>query len=147
MRTLAPAIVFTLVAHSAFAQAEGCTYDECALKVTQSLFGRSILQGTSEQRVARIFFFAPDIPLFTERADSAAYYYRAFRSQQNRGTWFLIAGSAAFFSGALLASRDETVGITLSVAGFGAFVVSIIETVSGFNKLSRAVWWYNRELH
>ena len=138
-------LALLVTAQSASAQ-DACTYDECALKVTRGFLGTSILKGTEEERVARIILLAPHLDLFAQRSDSAGLYYEAFRGQQNRSTWFLIGGAAAFLTGPLLARENETAGIAITVTGIGALVVAVVESISASNKLTRAVWWYNRGL-
>ena len=150
--TALPVLFLALVTVSAperaTAQADSaCTWDRCALREHRTFFGSRLVQGSDDEKVAGIGWFAPALPFLAERSDSAASYYAAFRGKQNRGTGMLLAGFGALVVGAFVAAEnDNAVGPVLLISGFTLSFAGIFSVVSGQNDLSRAVWWYNRTL-
>ncbi len=124
----------------------GCTYDQCALKLKRGFLSRKLIAGTQEEHVANVYFLAPYLERFAERSDSAAYYYARFRSKQNSSTWFALGSLAAFAAALIVNDSNEPVAGTLLVLGVGGLTVSLVRSLPAPNDLSRAIWWYNRDL-
>jgi hypothetical protein len=114
--------------------------------VKSGFFRTSLVQGVDESHVANLLFLAPRLEFFTERSDSAADYYGSFRSEHNSGTWLLLAGTALFAGAYIAVGENDGLALGLGIAGFGSLVTGAFREAAGRNDLSRAVWWYNREL-
>jgi hypothetical protein len=131
------------------AQQDTCSYDACALRIKRGFWGRRLVQGREEQKVAGFALLAPSLDTVMQRSDSAARYYSLFRVRHNRGFWFALSG-VALYGGATLVygiDRDlEGPTIAMSIAGTAAFIVGLVNTVRAEEPLSRSVWWYNRSL-
>ena len=123
-----------------------CSYDRCALRVKSSFFGTSIVQGRQEDHLASITFFAPGLPQLAERSDSAAALYAAFRGRQNRGTVLTLVGLVSVIVGAAVAGSDQDWGMWAIVPGGILTLAGVQQWNSGRDRLSRAVWEYNRTL-
>lgn len=146
------AVLGIVPAATAWAQEDACTYDACALRVS-GRGGSVILRGVESERIARIGFwgFAPRLPLLAERSDSAAYYYRRFRSAHNTSNWLFLVGTVpAAIIGVMAALEPDreagTLGIGLLVTFTGTLVAGAIVRGPAPDRLSRAIWWYNRTL-
>ncbi len=124
-----------------------CTWDTCALRVHSAFLGGRLVRGVEDEKVAGVGWFAPTLALFEERSDTAATYYRSFRSKQNSGMALSLIALGAITAGVIAAGAGEEglgVGLTLGGLAFGA--LGGIRMSSGQNDLHRAVWWYNRTL-
>lgn len=147
------AILLLIGAGSAQAQAPGCTYDTCALRVRSRFWsGIRVVQGHDARRVARLGLFAPHIDLLASGSDSTKAHYLAFRSKQNTGGGLLLVG--AVFAGVVgglaydRAHYDDHKGLAIGFA-----VASLTFTLWGGSKqisasdhLQQAIWFYNRDL-
>ena len=79
-------LLLGLATGSAGAQAPGCTYETCALRLRSRFWsGVSVVQGHDARRVARLGLFAPHIDLLASGSDSTKAHYLAFRAKQNTG--------------------------------------------------------------
>jgi len=147
------AVLLLLAAGSAQAQAPGCTYDTCALRLrTRFWSGINLVQGQDARRVARLGLFAPHIDLLASGSDSTKAHYLAFRAKQNSGGALLLVGAVlAGVVGGLAydkAHYDDNKGL---VWGFGLSSVTLgiwggAKQVQANNHLQQAIWFYNRDL-
>lgn len=132
-------------------QADGCTYDRCALRVHRGFWGPRLVRGLEGDKVAGLGLLAPRLTLFAERSDSAARYYELFRKSNNQGAALMLAGALVFVGVTVSAGPrwDQPVttaqGVGLAV-GLGLLVAGGIRILPAHNRLSKAVWWYNRTL-
>ncbi len=153
MRRTSMVLIFVLLggARLGAAQANGCTYDTCALRLHQGFWGPRIVRGVTGEKVAGYGLFAPRLSLFAERSDSAGRYYELFRKSHNQGSGLALAGTVIFagfaLRGALEPNRNlstvEGVGLTV---GTGLLLAGVIRLLPAHNRLSKAIWWYNRTL-
>jgi hypothetical protein len=123
-----------------------CTYETCALRVKYGVLGTSIVQGAQEDHLASVAFFPPTLPQLAERSDSAAIFYSAFRARQNRGmvlTFIGLIGIAV--GGALVDTNDDSSWLAV-MPGLAVTFAGVQQLNSGRERLSRAVWEYNRTL-
>lgn len=139
---LAAAAILPLAAQDS----SSCSYDWCALRVRSSFWGASLARGIADERVARIGVFAPHLPLFAQRGDSAAKYYAAFRSRHNTGSTLALVGSALLLGSAIAIGSDSDVAGGLLVASIPITLIGAAFHGSANERLSRAVWWHNRGL-
>jgi hypothetical protein len=137
---------------SARAQAAGCTYDACALRLQHRFWsGITLVQGHEARRVARVGgLFAPNIDLLASAPDSAKTHYLAFRTHQNRGGVFVLLG--AVFAGAAGAlAYDQYEGHEgffwgLLGAGLTFSIIGGSSVRKANDHLEQSIWFYNREL-
>jgi hypothetical protein len=125
---------------------EPCPYDTCALRVRYGLFGGGLVQGLAEQRVASLGWFAPSVPLFGQRSDTAARYYSSFRRRQHSGTALSLAGVAAWLGALLIADSDNDLAGGFAIVGGVLLLGGMVQLARAPEPLSQAVWWYNRTL-
>lgn len=150
IRTL---LLFTLVlplgVSAVAAQQDGCTYDECALRVKRGFWGPRLVQGLQEEKVAGFAFVAPPLTDFLQRSDSALRYYTLFRSRHNRGLWLMLGGTllvgGAQILHAINADQDP-IAIGIVIGGAAGWVIGAINIGRSQEPLSKTVWWYNRTL-
>jgi hypothetical protein len=126
---------------------DGCSYDECGLRVeSRGFFGSpTLLRGTAGRRVARFGVTGPDLATIVAGADSAVAHAGLFRPMQRRagiaGLVSSIAGAGAIVSAA--SDEGPTATVFSVVSGvFGAYAG--FEARRASRELSRAVWWYNK---
>jgi len=146
-------VVLALVALTprGMAQSDDCTYDRCALRIHRGFWGPRLVRGMDEDKVAGLGMFAPRLALFAQRSDSAARYYELFRKSHNQGSALALAGAIVFTAFTLSHGPDwnqqvtTAQGVGMSV-GAGLMLAGAIRLAPSHNRLSKAVWWYNRTL-
>ena len=140
-------IALSVVSPSVGAQGDTvCTYDQCALMLRAGFWGTRLLQGVREEPIARIWFLAPRVSVFTMRTDTASVLYESFRRKYNGGAWLQVAGLGLLLGASLLADESEAAAIGLVGSGVVLTVAGVLRAASGRHDLSRALWWYNRGL-
>lgn len=138
--------LLTLLASAggAHAQAAGCTYDSCALR----LHSGHLVQGVEARRIKGPGFFSSSIPLFEQASDSVRTHYQSFRdARRTAGTLNLVA-LAAMTTGLLVLAHqsDDDVGLPFFYGGLALSFAGGFSLRKASNHLSQAVWWYNRDL-
>ncbi len=123
---------------------QDCTYASCALRIRHSLFSTQLVQGQAERRVASLGLFPPEVPLFAERSDTSARHYAAFRRRHTTGALLALAGSVALAAGVFV--DDSDVGLILVAGGGLLGITGGIQATRAQDRLSQAIWWYNRTL-
>ena len=130
--------------------AQDSSYDENALRVESRLGDIQIVRGTSSTVVARAGLFrGPRVANLVGSSDSALAEAKVFERDYNPGMYMVAAG-IALFGAAIGAARipDLNNGIP---SGFLASSVLLIgfggsKLESAYRGLSKAIWWYNRDL-
>jgi len=147
------AVLLLLVAGSAQAQAPGCTYETCALRLRSRFWsGVSVVQGHDARRVARLGLFAPHIDLLASGSDSTKTHYLAFRAKQNTGGALQLVG--AVLAGAVgglaydAGHYNDHKGLVwgLGIASITFSIWGGAKQVSASDHLQQAIWFYNRDL-
>lgn len=133
------------------AQVEGCSYDTCALRLHRGFWGPRIVRGMTGEKVAGYSLFAPRLSLFAERSDSAARYYELFRKSNNQGNGLALAGTIVFMAFAFSNGLDWNQPVTTAqgvgmTVGAGLVLAGAIRLHPSYNRLWKAIWWYNRTL-
>jgi hypothetical protein len=128
-----------------------CTYDSCGLRFEPGFFGSRIVRGVQGETAAKIGFFNSNIERIVQGSDSATRLARSFREQHITGTTVgIIGGALATVSILQLDPWDDGGDNDLAVAGaIAGGVISLVGAaieVKAGRALSRAIWWYNREL-
>lgn len=131
------------------AQEDPCTYDTCALRLHRGFLSARIVRGMEGEKVAGLGMFAPRLTLFAERSDSAARYYELFRRSTNQGNGLVLAGTAVFLVFAFSNGFDWNQQVTTAqgvgmTVGAGLMLAGSIRILPSYNRLSKAIWWYNR---
>lgn len=127
------------------AQASGCTYDLCAVRLQS---GR-IVQGIGGKRIASLGIFSSRIPVFEQASDSVRAHYTSFRSAERTGALLEVVALAAMTTGLVLITdrgNSTDAGQVVFFAGLGVSFGGRFAIRSAANHLSQAVWWYNRAL-
>jgi hypothetical protein len=143
VKMIVPALV--LLMSPAALPAQDCTYDTCALRIE----GTRVVAGREGAAVATLRAFRT--PRLEDRfavSDSAAAHYVRFADNYVAGNvWSMVGGGAL---GLAYAASNDDASTTLIA---GSIAVGIVASLVGGNKvrkaqaaLSRAVWWYNRDL-
>jgi hypothetical protein len=130
--------------------AQDSSYDENALRVESRLGDLQIVRGTSGTVVARAGLFrGPRVTNLVGSSEPALAEAKVFERDYNPGQ-YMAAGGIALLGAAIGASRIPDVsngiksGLTVAsvlLIGFGG---SKLE--SAYRALSKAIWWYNRDL-
>jgi hypothetical protein len=130
--------------------AQDRSYEENALRIDESRGTITIVRGVSETVVAKIGVFrAVDVAGIMNPSPKAVEEALVFQHNYRPGTWLASVGIATL-GAAIGASRIN--GLNQAIpTGLTIVSVSLI-TVGGFKletagrALSKAVWWYNRDL-
>jgi hypothetical protein len=149
MRT---AVVFALAlaAFAPAAQAQNCSYAECALRVRSAGFTSpaAIVQGQQDTALITLQWFGPRVAPVFQQSDSAYYHALRYDSYSRRATVLNIAGPLAFIIGSFFTDWGEKpvrsslmMGTALGITIYGGHLTNVSN-----DELSRAVWWYNRAL-
>ncbi|HSJ05406.1 MAG TPA: hypothetical protein VK936_01805 [Longimicrobiales bacterium] len=126
---------------------EACTYDTCGLRIRAPSFSapRAIVRGTDGTEVARLGLMEPAIAPLVQLSDSAVAHARVYDVLNDRGSIITIVGTVLSI-GAPIIFRDTGQKIGFAVAGIGITVYGGMVSNQAQEALSRAIWWYNREL-
>jgi hypothetical protein len=125
---------------------QACTYDACALRLRHTFFKVQLVQGMDQRPVGSLGWFAPALPLFAERSDTAARHYSSFRRRQTSGLILSLTGAVALTAGLAAYDSNNDVGLILVIGGGLLGIGGGIQSIRAGEQLSQAVWWYNRTL-
>jgi hypothetical protein len=146
---LLAALITTVAVGAAGAQQvpDNCTYDTCALRVRAPTFStpRAIVRGLDNTEVAQLGLMQPAIAPFVQLSDSALVHARVYDVLNDRGSIITIVGTVLSI-GAPIVFRETGQKIGFAVAGIAITVYGGVVTNQAQEALSRALWWYNREL-
>lgn len=149
--TLAAPLAAPLAAQSAVAACPAAGYDACAVRAEAGFFsGLRVVRGASGTDVGRVRAFgAPRLESMLAGSDSAVAHARRY-TRAARGSSLLGAvGGALFAAAAVVDLRDREVtdaGLVLVGAGSVFGIASFVQQLKAQRALSRATWWYNRDL-
>jgi hypothetical protein len=149
LRFVLPALVLLATAPAAQAQTR-CAYAECALRVKSAGFTTppAVVRGAQDSVLVTLQWFGPRVAPVFQQSDSAYYHALRYDSFSRRATILNIAGPLAFIVGSLFTNWSEKpvasslmMGSALAITVYGGHMTNVSN-----DELSRAVWWYNREL-
>jgi hypothetical protein len=126
---------------------DSCTYDECALRVQAPALGtpKMIVRGTENVPVVPLGLLEPAIAPFLQLSDSAVVQAEVYDVLYDRGSFITIGGTVlAIAAPVIFRGAMQKIGFT--AAGIGLTVYGGVLTNRAEDNLSRALWWYNREL-
>jgi hypothetical protein len=126
------------------------SYDDNALRVESRLGDLQIVRGTEGIVVARAgVFHGPKVANLVGQSEKALTEARVFEREYNPGQTVLALGIATL-GAAIGASRIPDVNlatpVSLSVASLSLIAYGGIKLERAYRALSRAIWWYNRDL-
>jgi hypothetical protein len=126
-----------------------CAYSACALRVQQGIFGRSLVRGLEEKKVAGLGMFVGGLDEAFAGSPIAQEHAVAYRRRHNAGSVLSLLGGAAFFVALFAADGSGgfygdgwAVGL---LAGSLLGLTGALVSVSGEDHLHRAIWEYNRQ--
>jgi hypothetical protein len=130
--------------------AQETTYDGNALRVESSLGDLQIVRGVQSTVVARAgVFHGPKVADLLSTSERAVAEARIFERNYDRGQYIVAIGLATL-GAAIGSSRIPDInsgippGLTAASVSLIAYGGSKLERAS--QALSRAIWWYNRDL-
>jgi hypothetical protein len=126
---------------------EACTYETCGLRIRAPSFSapRALVRGSDGVEVARLGLMEPAIAPLVQLSDSAVAHARVYDVLNDRGSIITIVGTVLSI-GAPIVFRETGQKIGFAVAGIGITVYGGMVSNQAQEALSRAIWWYNREL-
>jgi hypothetical protein len=125
------------------------TYDTQALRFESRWGSATIIRGASGPAVGTAGLFRDlDVEKLVASSPPAAIEARAFRTNNFRGSLATGLGATTVVVGAILTSNSSNNAASpiLMVAGGIATAWGIQHLHIGYSALSRALWWYNRDL-
>ena len=126
-----------------------CAYSACALRVHQSILGRSLVRGLEEEKVAGLGMFVGGLDEAFAGGPIAQEHAARYRGRHNTGSVLQLLGGAAFFVAVFSGDGsggfyDDGWAVGL-VAGSLVGLTGALVSVSGEDHLHRAIWEYNRQ--
>lgn len=128
---------------------EPCAYDQCALRFTLGFGSWSVVQGIDSRKVGRLGMFrGPDVAKLVATVPEAAEEARQFQRGYARSSAILWGGAALAVVGSGLAAANDGHPAAVGLGFSGVALMSYAAWSHGksFNRLSRALWLYNRSL-
>ncbi len=126
------------------------SYDENALRVESRLGDLQIVRGTQGVIVASAsLFHGPKVANLVGQSEKALAEARVFEREYDPGQAVLALGIATLGAALVtgnLSDMNPAVPISLSVASFGLIAYGATKLEKAYRALSKAIWWYNREL-
>ena len=148
---LATTLATPLGAQSTVVTCPAAGYDACAVRAEAGFFsGLRMVRGTGGTDVGRVRAFGqPRLETMLADSDSAVAHARRY-TRAARGSALLGAvGGALFAAAAVVDLRDREVtdaGLVLVGVGSAFGRASFTRQLRAQRALSRATWWYNRDL-
>ena len=132
------------------AQGNPCTYDTCALRMRGAGFFKPgyIVRGEAQQEIMMLApFGTPTAPIF-QASDSAFIAALEYDRLQPVASVLNLAGPALLVLGPFLTNWRERpiASFALMAGGFGMSVYGTYLTNAANDELSRAIWYYNRDV-
>ncbi len=125
------------------------TYEARALRLESSWGNFRIVRGAlgHVEGTAGVLR-APDVEKLVAGSRRAETEARVFRANHRPGSIGITLGAVTFVAGAVAATSSVGSAATpmLMVVGIGGMVWGVKKLNTAYTSLSRAVWWYNRDL-
>jgi hypothetical protein len=157
-RIITALLTWTLAAAAAPAQAaaqrpdyqpmpDTCTFDACAMRIQAPTLRtpRMLVRGIDDVPVVSLGLLEPAIAPFLQLSDSAVVQADIYDLLSDRGSFITIGGTVLSIAGPIL-FRGTMQKIGFTAVGIGLTVYGGVLTNRAGDNLSRALWWYNREL-
>jgi hypothetical protein len=139
-----------LTARPTLLTAQDRSYDENALRVDQRRGTIRIMRGVSETVVAKIGVVrGVDVASIVSPSPNAVAEAKIFQRDYRPGSWFASLGIMTL-GAAIGASRipdiNQVIPTGLTIASVALLTYGGSRLESAYRALSRAIWWYNRDL-
>jgi hypothetical protein len=125
-------------------------YDENALRVESRQGNLLILRGVEGTVVAKAgIFHGPKVASLVIQSDSALAEARVFERDYEPGQWVTALGIAtlgAAIGASSIPDVHPVIQVGLYATSFAAIGYGAKKLESAYRALSKAVWWYNRDL-
>jgi len=124
-------------------------YDAQALRFESRWGSADIVRGAGGTVIGTVGWFRDfDVEKLVESSPHAVTEARAFKTNNFRGSLVGGLGALTLVTGAILTanSSNNAASPILMIAGAGAVGWGAQHLNSGYSALSRALWWYNRDL-
>ena len=144
--TLGAFLVLLAEGGDLFAQADGgldCEYAACALRVKNGFWGRSLVRGAEEAKISGLGFWVGDLGGAFAGSPVSQDLVASFRRRHNVGSFLGFSGLAVVIVGGIRNHGAFDDGV-VTMGGVAAMLVGAILIVSAEDRLSEAVWEYNR---
>jgi hypothetical protein len=140
---------FALVASVVEIGAQERTYDEDALRLDSGFGGLKIVRGVSDSVVLTIGMFrAVDVARLVASSPNAVAQAKVFESNYRQGIWTAALGVAVwagvFAINHIGPNQPVPLGVTFTTVALVTYGAMRVGTAN--RALSKAVWWYNRDL-
>jgi hypothetical protein len=125
------------------------TYEESALRLDSGLGGLRIFRGVSDSLVLAIGAVRRvDVAALVASSPKAVAEAKVFEGNYRQGVWTAVAGvavwAAVYGIGHIGPNQPVPLAITATTVTLVAYGAIRVETAK--RALSKAVWWYNRDL-
>ena len=127
----------------------GGIYDSQALRFESTWGSADIMRGAKGEVIGTVGWFRDfDVEKLVQSSPQAAAAARDFRVANFRGSLVSTIGASIVAIGIAVATNNSNNASTpvLIIAGAGATAWGLQKVNSSYRHLSRALWWYNREL-
>ena len=148
--TVALCATYLLLLRATAMSAQDSSYDENALRVESRLGDLQIVRGIEGTVVARAgVFHGPKVVNLVSRSEKAIAEAKVFERDYEPGQYAAALGIATL-GAAIGASRihdiNSAIPSGLTAASFLLIAYGGSRLESAYRALSRAIWWYNRDL-
>jgi uncharacterized membrane protein (UPF0136 family) len=125
------------------------TYDEDALRIDNGLRGLRIVRGASDSIVLRVGIVrSVDVSRLVSTSPNAVAQAKVFEANYRQGIWTAVLGvaiwPAVFAINHIGTNQPVPLGITFTTVALVTYGAIRIDNAK--RALSKAVWWYNRDL-
>lgn len=124
-------------------------YDTDALRYESRWGSADIKRGSSGAVIGTVGWFRDyDVEKLVAASPHAATEARSFKTDNFRGSLGTSVGALTFLTGLVVASNSSNNAASpiLIIAGAGGIAWGVYHLQLGYSALSRAFWWYNRDL-
>ena len=125
------------------------TYDEDALRIDSGLTGLRIVRGATDSVVLTVGIVRPaDVARLVATSPNAVAQAKVFETNYRQGIWTALLGAAiwpaAFAINHIGTNQPVPLAITITTVALVTYGEIRLDTAK--RALSKAVWWYNRDL-
>lgn len=124
-------------------------YDSQALRFESRWGSADIIRGANDQVIGAVGWFRDfDVEKLVQSSPQALIAAREFKADNFRGSLVSTIGASVMAIGVAVASNNSNNASTpmLIIAGAGGIAWGLQHLNRSYSALSRALWWYNRDL-
>ena len=145
-KTSAPAVTST---HAPSPADSAHAYDVDALRYESRWGSASIKRGAGGTAIGNVgWFHGIDVEPLVAASPKAVAEVRSFKTENFRGSLATSVSTLTFLTGLVVASNSSNNAASpiMIIAGAGGIAWGVYHLQLGYSALSRAFWWYNRDL-